>query len=57
MPLNLSGRLTIGSRTYGWEEDVVELSADNGCDSAGGGFLEVPDWSSRHYSRRISSST
>ena len=53
VPLNLSGRLMVGSRTYGWEEDVVGLGADSGCDSTGGGFLEVPDCNSRNDSRRI----
>ena len=31
----------MGSRTYGWEEDVVGPSSDGGCDTAGDGFLEV----------------
>ena len=48
LPLNLSGRLTVGSRTYGWEEDVVGLRVDSGCDSTGGGSLEVPDCNSRN---------
>ena len=57
MPLNLSGRLMVGSRTYGWEEDVAGLGDDGGCVSAGGGFLEVPDCSSRNDSRKISFSS
>ena len=48
MPLNLSGRLMVGLRTYGWEEDVVGLGADDGYDSTGGGFLEVSDCNSRN---------
>ena len=48
VPLNLSGRLMVGSRTYGWEEGVIGLGANGGCDSAGGGFLEVPDSNSRN---------
>ena len=43
MLLNLLGRPTVGSRTYGWEEEVVGLGVDDSCDSVGGGFLEVPD--------------
>ena len=43
VPLNLSGRLAIGSRTYEWEEEVVWLGANGGCDSTGGGFHEVLD--------------
>ena len=41
LSLNLSSSLTVGSRTYGWEEDVVGPSSDGGCDTAGDGFLEV----------------
>ena len=55
--LNWSGTSTVGSRTYGWEEDVVGLGADGGCDSVGGGFLEVPDCNSLNDSRRISFSS
>ena len=33
----------VGSKTYGWEEEVVGLGADVGCDSVGGRFLEVSD--------------
>ena len=57
VPLNLSGRLMIGSRTYGWEEDVVGLGADGGCDSAVGGFLEVSSRNSRNDSQWISFSS
>ena len=46
VPLNLSSRLTVGSRTYGWEEEVVGPGSDSGCDSVGCGFLEVPDCNS-----------
>ena len=28
-PLNLSGRLTLGSRTYGWEEEGVGVDVDD----------------------------
>ena len=35
--------LTVGSKTYGWEEEVVGLGADIACDSVGGRFLEVSD--------------
>ena len=38
--LNWSGTSTVGSRTYGWEEDVVGLGADGGCDSAVVDFLK-----------------
>ena len=55
--LNLSGKLMVGSRTCGWEEDVVGLGADGGCDSVGGGFLKVPACNSRNDSRRISFSS
>ena len=41
--LNLSGRLTVGSKIYGWEEEVVGLGADGGCDLTGGGFREAPN--------------
>ena len=34
-------RITLGSRIYGWEEEVVRLGANGGCGSATGGFLEV----------------
>ena len=43
VPLNLLGRLMVGLRTYGWEEEVVEQGANGGCDSKGGGFREAPD--------------
>ena len=57
VPLNLSGRLMVGSRTCGWEEDVVGLGADGGCDSVGGGFLEVSACNSYKDSQRISFSS
>ena len=44
-------------RIYGWEEEVVGLGADGGCDLTGGGFREAPNWSSRNDSRRISFSS
>ena len=40
LPLNLSGKLMVGSRTYGWEEDVLKPGSNGGCDSVDGGFLE-----------------
>ena len=39
MSLNLSGRMPVDSRTYGWEEEVVGVGGDDGCDSSRGGFL------------------
>ena len=40
--MNLSGRLTLGSRTYGWEVEGVGLGADGVCGSTGRGLLDVP---------------
>ena len=41
-PLNLSGGLMLGSRTYGWEEEGVVLGVDKRRGSVGGGLLDVP---------------
>ena len=42
VPLNLSDRLIVSSRTYGWEEEVVGLGADGNFDLTRGGFREAP---------------
>ena len=38
----LLGWLMLGSRTCGWEGEMVVLGADGGYGSAGGGVLDVP---------------